>query len=295
MAVQARINGELASRMDDGLLAATISFGSGLVIIGVVTLSARAGRRGLVSIARSVAGGEFPAWGLLGGAAGAALVFSQSATVGLIGVALFSIALVAGQTVSGVLMDLWGVGPAGRVPITVTRGAGAALTLVAVGWSVLAHLDGAIPLWAILAPLLAGIGVGWQQAMNGRVRRVASSAASATLVNFTVGTAVLLLGILVRALVVPGRLPTLPPEPGLYVGGALGCVFIGATALLVYRLGSLLLSLGTVAGQMIASLVIDGVLAPTDIGVPVSTVVSVVLALAAIVVASIPVRPRPRP
>ncbi|MGO3886033.1 MAG: DMT family transporter [Mycetocola sp.] len=295
VAVQARINGELAAQMGDGLLAAAISFGSGLIIIAVFTVALPAGRRGVRRIVSHVAAGEFPLWGLLGGAAGAGLVLSQSLTVGLVGVALFSIAVVAGQTVSGVLMDFWGVGPAGRVPITLMRGSGAALTLVAVAWSVATHLDGSVPLWALLVPLLAGIGVGWQQAMNGRVKRMAESAVSATFVNFVVGSIVLLLGMLVRALIVPGELPALPSSPVLYIGGAIGCIFIGVAALLVYRLGSLLLSLGTVGGQMVASLFIDLFVAPAGVGVPVSTVVSVVLAFVAIVVASLPgIKKKPR-
>ena len=43
---------------------------------------------------------------------------------------------------------------------------------------------GSIPWLALIFPLLAGLGVGAQQAMNGRVRAVSGSPLAATLVNF---------------------------------------------------------------------------------------------------------------
>ena len=43
-------------------------------------------------------------------------VFAQSFTVGLLGVALFTVAAVTGQTLSGLLVDRIGIGPAGGNP-----------------------------------------------------------------------------------------------------------------------------------------------------------------------------------
>ena len=55
--------------------------------------------------------GALRPWQLLGGVAGASLVASQGITVGTIGVALFVVAVVAGQTSSGLAVDHAGLGP----------------------------------------------------------------------------------------------------------------------------------------------------------------------------------------
>src|SRR5262245_52511271 len=70
-AVQARINGQLGLRLDDGLVAAIISFGSGLVILIVLSAILPSGRRGFAALARGMRGRTIPWWMLAGGAAGA--------------------------------------------------------------------------------------------------------------------------------------------------------------------------------------------------------------------------------
>jgi transporter family-2 protein len=49
----------------------------------------------------------------------------------------------------------------------------------------------------------------------------------------------------------------LPPQPWLYLGGPLGIAFIGSMVVLVRRIGVLVLGLGMVAGQLVASLLLD--------------------------------------
>lgn len=49
----------------------------------------------------------------------------------------------------------------------------------------------------------------------------------------------------------------LPTEPWLYVGGALGFVYILLASFLVAHTGVLLLGLGSVLGQLAGSVVID--------------------------------------
>ena len=92
VAVQQRLNGQLGTDLDDALLAAVVSFGSGLVVVAAVVAARPAARRALPAL-RSV-----PLWTRLGGLGGAALVAVGAASVPVIGVALFTVALVAGQT-----------------------------------------------------------------------------------------------------------------------------------------------------------------------------------------------------
>ena len=244
------------------------------------------GRRGLRRVVAAVRGRELPWWYVAGGAAGAFLVLSQGVAAAVLGVALFTVAVVAGQTVSGLVLDRVGLGPGGRRPITPARLAGALIALGAVTWAVSSQFGGGVPVWLMLLPLIAGLGLGWQQAVNGQVRVVASSALTATFINFTVGTTVLLV-LMAIDWSIRGLPNPLPAEPWLYAGGAIGCVFIAAAALLVRVTGVLLLGLATVAGQLVTALLLDLVAPTTPQPVAASTIGGTLLALVAVAVASV--------
>ncbi|WP_084512586.1 DMT family transporter [Agromyces subbeticus] len=285
-ALQSRINGQLAQGLHDPYTAAAISFGSGLVILLVVLTMWKPGRVGLRGVGGALRTRALPWWMVLGGLAGAWFVITQGLSAGVIGVALFTIAIVAGQTVGGIVFDLIGLGPGGRRPLSATRVVGAVLALAAIGWAVSAQVAGDAPLLLMLLPFVAGVGAGWQQAVNGRVKAIADSALTATVINFLVGTTALVVVMLVHAASV-GWPETLPAEPWLYTGGALGCIFIAGQAMLVRRLGVLLLALCGVAGQLVAALALDLLLPTADRPVELATVGGTVLALIAVAVASI--------
>lgn len=288
-AIQSRINGELGREIGDGFTAAVISFGSGLVILSVVMLFWSPGRRGLGHVRQALTMRSLSWWHVLGGTAGAFYVLSQSLTASLLGVALFTVSIVAGQTVSGLAMDRFGVGPGGHHPLTAPRVIGASLTLVAVAWAVSGQISGGVPFWLLWMPLVAGLGQGWQQAVNGRVRVAAGSALTATFLNFVFGTIVLLLGLLLHGVLV-GMPTSVPSDPRLYIGGALGCIFIAGSAIIVRTTGVLVLGLGIVAGQLLCALALD-LLAPTSAQpVAFATIGGTVLALVAVLIVGVPGR-----
>lgn len=286
VATQSRINGELARALDDGYSAAAISTGSGLIILLVVACMWKPGRVGLRRI-RSEFGpastGALRPWMLLGGVAGATFVIAQGLTVAVLGVALFTVAVVAGQTASALILDRIGLGPGGVRALSPSRVADATLAFVAVLLAVSAQLGGSAPLWMLVLPFVVGIATGWQQAVNGRVRAVAQSAFSATLLNF-IAAGIVLLGVLAVRYAVVGIPTELPSEWWLYMGGAIGCIFIAIQAALVRVTGVLLLALATVAGQLVAALVIDW--ATPGQTVDLSTIAGTSLALVAVIVAS---------
>ncbi|MEI5584501.1 MULTISPECIES: DMT family transporter [unclassified Agromyces] len=286
VALQSRVNGQLARALDDYSVAAVISFGSGLALLLVLAAAWPVGRRGLGRMVAAIRGGAIPWWMLLGGVAGAWFVATQGIAVGVLGVALFTIGIVAGQTLGGVVFDVIGIGPGGRRPLSIARVAGAVIALAAVGWAVSAQVSASVPLWIMLLPFSAGIGASWQQAMNGRVRTASASALAATVANFAVGSAVLVVVMLVHAASV-GWPDRMPDDWWLYTGGAIGCVFIAAQAVLVRRVGVLLLALGLVAGQLSAALALDLLLPATGREVGLATVGGTVLALVAVTLASI--------
>ncbi|WP_438352288.1 DMT family transporter [Microbacterium sp. CJ88] len=284
-AVQARVNGQLGLRLGDGFVAAVISFGSGLVIVAVLSAVLPSGRAGFGRLVAEVRGRRIPWWMLAGGAAGAFTVATQGLSVAIIGVSLFTVGVVAGQIVSGLVLDRTGYGPAGAVAVTLPRVAGGVLVLGAVGVS-LAGGTGAAPVWMLVLPFLVGAGIAWQQATNGRLRARVGTPLTATLVNFIGGTAILAVVATVHVAVVGSPQP-LPTEPWLYLGGALGVAYIFLSAALVASTGVLLLGLGIVVGQLTASVVLDALwpaLSGPGLGVELATVA---IALSAVIVATV--------
>jgi bacterial/archaeal transporter family-2 protein len=291
VAFQSRINGELGARIGDGFAAAVISFGSGLILVLVGLIFSTKGRRGVRRVASAVRTRQIPFWYLLGGAGGAALVLSQGLVAGILGVALFTIGIVAGQTIGGLVVDRRGLGTMEAKALTAGRLAGSILALAAVGLAVSAQLTSGVPVWLLLFPFLSGLAMSWQQAVNGQVRAVAESAVTATLGNFMVGTILLTIAFVVHSVIVgwPTRLPS---EPWLYIGGAIGVIFIATAAAIVRTIGVLLLSLATIAGQLVTSLVIDLIAPVSHEGVALPTILGTALTLVAVGIAAIPGRPK---
>jgi len=288
-ATQSRINSQLSIALDDGYLAAAISFTSGFVVLSVAMLLWRPGRAGLRAVFSAVRDREIPWWYLAGGAGGALFVLSQGLTGAVVGVALFTVAIVSGQTVSGLVLDARGLGTVGRRRITGTRVVGSALALVAVGWAVSSQFAGDVAWWVLALPFVAGLAISVQQAVNGQVRQVAGSAVTATFMNFLVGATLLVLAAVVHSLVA-GLPSSLPPEPWFYLGGLIGVCFIGLSVVVVKTTGVLLLGLGSVGGQLATALLFDLLLPIPGHVVVWTTVAGTVLTLVAVVIAALPSR-----
>lgn len=292
-ALQARINGSLGAEVGDGIVAAAISFSSGLVILIALSLVVPEGRRGFGRLVAGIRSRSVPPWMLLGGLAGAFTVASQGLTVATIGVALFTVGFVAGQTTGGLVLDRVGFGPAGVVPVTVRRVVGAVLAIAGVVVCLSGDALGGVPLWMLIVPAVAGAGVAWQQGTNGRLRVRVESPLTATLVNFIGGTIVLVIAALIHVGVV-GAPRAIPTAPWLYVGGAVGVVYIFLSAVVVRRTGVLLLGLGSVVGLLSTSVLLDALWpAPAAPSTPVALLAAVV-AIAGVVVAAVPWRRRRR-
>jgi transporter family-2 protein len=230
-------------------------------------------------------------WQCLGGLSGAFLVAMQSITVAVIGVAVFTVAVVAGQAASSLVVDRLGLGPAGEQPFTPLRVVGAGVALLAVVLAVSDRLNHPSGLLLAVLPAVGGVFTAVQQAINGRVARAAApdayGAVAAGTINFLVGFTALVV-VFLADLALRGTPNSLPSEPWLYLGGACGVIFISAAAAVVRVVGVFVLGLGTIAGQLIASLVIDLFLPASDAEVTFPVVAGTLLALIAVVVASVP-------
>lgn len=289
-AVQARINGVLSIRIDDAVVTALISFSVGLLCVAVTTLVTARGRAGLRRLASGFRARSIPFWMLLGGACGALTVTTQGLVAGLLGVSLFTVGVVAGQTLNGLVLDRIGFGPAGVVAVTPGRVFGGLFALAAVAVSLAGGAVTTAPPLLLLLPFIAGIGIAWQSATNGRLAQRIVSPMAATLVSFAAGTLVLAVSAAV-SIAVRGMPQALPAEPWLYVGGALGFVYILLASFLVAHTGVLLLGLGSVLGQLAGSIVID-LIWPASAGPALWQLGAMIALAAASVVVAMPRRRR---
>ena len=263
VSMQSHLNGALAVELGTGpragFGAAVISFGSGLILVGVISAALPSGRRGVRNLRVALTTGRIRPAEMIGGAFGAFLVATQGLTVGAIGVALFSIAVTAGQSASALLVDHVGLGPSGHQPLSIPRLIAATFAVVAVllaaGERLAAAFGWQTAVFAILA-LLAGAGTAVQQAINGRLSAVGGPWAT-TLNNFVVGTTVLV-ACFALSLLADGQFAArLPTEPALYAGGAMGVAFIWLAAVLVKVHGVLVLGLSMIAGNVMGAEAIE--------------------------------------
>ena len=270
IALQARANGELSHRLNNGLEAALVSFGSGLIIIAVITVFNPSIKEGISNLRRAVANKEIAQWKLLAGALGGGFVAIQTQIVPLIGVAIYSVASIAGQTAVSLVVDRIGLTGGGKKLISGRRVAAAVLTVLAVFVSVFDRIDAKnLSLFAVVLGCIAGAVVGVQRALNGQINEHSHQSFTTSLLNFITGTSLLVILILGGVLIGKIELVPLPAGPWwIYTGGTIGVIYIAFTSTIVQHLGVLTFTLFSVGGQLVASLVID-LISPTN-GVNVS-------------------------
>lgn len=284
--LQARVNAELGFITGDGLLSAFLSITSGFVILLTVVAFSPKARKALGLVPVLLKTKKLAWWHLLGGASGAFYAVAQTTTGILLGVALFSVAIVSGQTLSSALADRYGIGPSGIHRLTPPRIIGTILVLVAVIVSVGGQINASFSVWVALVPFIAGFMFGLQLAVNGRVRQETSSVAASTFINFGVAAVLLLVLVAVKSIFIP-LTSELPGDLWLYTGGVLGSVFIAGSAFVVARIGVLVLGVSVVAGQLMGATVID-LIAPSPLHpLTVSTIAGVILAIVAVAISSI--------
>jgi len=270
IALQARANGELSHRLNNGLEAALVSFGSGLIIIAVIAVFNPSIKEGISNLRRAVANKEIAQWKLLAGALGGGFVAIQTQIVPLIGVAIYSVASIAGQTAVSLVVDRIGLTGGGKKLISGRRVAAAVLTVLAVFVSVFDRIDAKnLSLFAVVLGCIAGAVVGVQRALNGQINEHSRQSFTTSLLNFITGTSLLVILILGGVLIGKIELVPLPAGPWwIYTGGTIGIIYIAFTSTIVQHLGVLTFTLFSVGGQLVASLVID-LISPTN-GVNVS-------------------------
>lgn len=294
ISIQSRMNGEMSSVLSAPAQAAVYSFGSGLALLLLAGLFSVHLRRGLARIVWTLWDGRLKWWQCLGGIGGGCFVAVQTSAVPLVGVAIFTVATVAGQTAAGLLVDRFGIGPGGKRPVRRARVAAAALAVVGVVVTVSDSFgDGGISVLPVLLAAAAGAGVAVQQGLNGRVNLATREVLATAAQNFLLGTVVLV----VFMLIVWGRDGTGPvPFTGVpwwaWWGGVLGVPIIAVAAWAVLHVGVLLFGLALLGGQLGSAVLIDVVFPTPGQEVTAVMVLGVTVTLAAAGLAGWVARPR---
>ena len=265
IAIQSRVNGELSHRLNNGLETACISFGSGLVVLIFIALANKKVRTGFGKISLAARTCAIPRWRLGAGVLGGLFIAIASSIVPLIGVAIYSVASIAGQTAVSLVVDRMGITGGGKAPITARRLGAAIVTVIAVLISVWDRIDANnLSLFAVLLAVIAGAGVGVQRALNGQINEFSHQSFATSLLNFINGTAILFLMLFVGIFIGKAHLTPLPAGPWwLYTGGTIGVIYIAFTSTIVQHVGVLTFTLFSVGGQLLGSLILDA-LVPTQ-------------------------------
>jgi transporter family-2 protein len=225
--------------MGDSLEAALVSFGSGLIFVSLISAFKKEVRAGFSDIFKAVKDKSLSSWRLGAGVLGASFVAMQTHVVPIAGVALFTVASLAGQAAISLWVDHTGLMGNGKNLVTIRRVLAAVITVLAVivsAWDRFSMSNFSI--LAILLAIFAGGLVGVQRALNGQINYYSKRSFATSQLNFITG------------------------PWWMFLGGSIGVVYIAFSAAAVQRLGVLDFTLFSVGGMLVGSLLID-LVAPT--------------------------------
>jgi transporter family-2 protein len=270
IAMQTRANGELSLQLDNGLQAAFVSFSTGWVLIALIALFNPGIKSGIKNIRKAVRAKEIAPIILFAGVLGGTFTATQTQIVPFLGVALYSVASIAGQSGTSLIVDRIGLTGGGKKPISPRRIAAAVVTVIAVLVSVLDRIEAKnLSVITVGFAVFAGAVVGIQRALNGLINEHSHQSFTTSLFNFTTGTAALGIVLLIAVAIGKVELSPLPAGPWwIYSGGTIGVIYIAFTAKIVQHLGVLNFTLFSTGGTLFGALVID-LYSPTN-GVSVS-------------------------
>ena len=294
IAAQARANGELSYRMGNPIEAALVSFGSGLIIISLISAFNPAIKAGIRNLRGALKRKEIPLWTLFAGMLGGSFVAVQTQIVPIIGVAIYSVASIAGQTAASLVVDRIGLTGGGKKHITVRRVAAAGITVLAVLISVLDRLEANnLSVLAVLLGCFAGAIVGVQRALNGQINESTQQSFTTSLLNFIMGTTILVIFLGIGMMINRTEIVSLPAGPWwMYTGGTIGIIYIAFTSTIVQHLGVLTFTLISVGGQLVGSLLIDFYSPTEGVNVSVYLVTGIVMTYVGVIVGGVGNLPR---
>ena len=250
--------------MGDSLEAALVSFSTGLLFVSGIAFVRKDVRAGFRQIFTAINLNKMPAWTISAGVLGASFVAMQTYVVPIAGVALFTVASLAGQTAISLWVDKSALSGGTKTLITKRRVVAAIITVLAVVLSAWDRFE--LSNFSIIAlglAFFAGSWVGVQRALNGRINSHSNKSFATSWLNFITGTSFLLLLLLLRSLFTDHSILNFQTAPlWMFLGGSIGVIYIALSSHIVQHLGVLEFTLFSVGGMLIGSLLID-LLLPT--------------------------------
>ena len=245
--------------MGDSLEAAVVSFSTGLLFVTAIAIFRKEVRAGFALIFKAVKESKMPAWTLAAGALGASFVAMQTYVVPIAGVALFTVASLAGQTGISLWVDKLALSGGAKTLITKRRVIAAVITVFAVGVSAWDRFEMSdFSMLALGLAFFAGSWVGVQRALNGRINSHSNKSFATSWLNFITGTSFLLFLLLLRSLFTDHSILNFQTAPWwMFLGGSIGVIYIALSSHIVQHLGVLEFTLFSVGGMLIGSLLID--------------------------------------
>ena len=271
---QASVNGKIRESFRSPYIVTVLSFIVSIIILTVLTAVTE---RNLYIPLGTIA--EKPFWIWLGGSCGTAIIILNILCLPKLGSAGNVMLICFGQTLTGLVIDHFGLFGSPSVPMSLLRAAGAVVVLIGVA---LVNGIGRYPaagvktdrspgsgvlLYVILA-LLCGFACAAQVAINGTLKSITGSPSKATLISMAVG--------LVTTLIVIAAISAARGQEGIFDGGekvrwfsgfrpwmtagaALAVTVVGGNAVTAPVLGTGIATIMNLIGMMGAGLIIDAV------------------------------------
>jgi bacterial/archaeal transporter family-2 protein len=256
LALQAAANVQLSAAMTSPFGASALQLGIGAALL--VTLAAVVGSLGAVELL-----GDVEPWTLAGGLGSAVYITAGILLFRRIG-ALVAVGLfVAGQMLASLLLDGFGWLGVPREPLGVPAllGAGA---VVAGAWLIVRAQAGAVERVApdrIVLGLLAGAVLPLQGAINAQLRAELDAPITVGALSFIVATGAMALVLAVALALAGAPRPRVAPLRGVpwwgWLGGLCGATYVTSVFLLIPEIGAAPTIALTVAGQQLASILVD--------------------------------------
>ena len=278
IAAQSRVNGGLSTALGNSTEAAVYSFSSGFLVLNIIALANPKVRHGIRRIIQGVKSGAPPVWRLSAGIMGGIFVAIQTFTVPIIGVALLSVVMIAGQTLASLIVDQIGITGGGKQPITMRRVLAAVITIIAVLVAVWEEIQLAnISPIPVVVVFVGGFMIGVQRALNGQINDISGQSFSTTWLNFFMGTSTLLILLIINT-ARGNEIVGLPTSPWwIYWGGTIGVLYIASSSVIVAKIGVLSFTLFATGGQLIGSLIFDLFAPPENVKVGMNLVVGILI------------------
>lgn len=268
---QASVNSRVREDLRSPYLTSIVSFICATVIMAAVVLAAE----GNLDIPYGRIA-EQPFWIWLGGTCGTAIVFLNILCLPHLGSARNVMLICFGQTMTGLLIDQFGLFGSPLIRMTLMRTAGAVMVIAGIALvNGIAGEDkakreskgasGAGTAVYILLAVLCGFSCAAQIAINGTLREYAGSAFKATFISMAVGLICILL-LTIAVVLFKGRYAIYDggKDHGpvrfrwwMPAGGALAIVIVAGNAIAAPVLGTGVVTILNLVGMMAAGLVID--------------------------------------